>query len=104
VSWSISHLTNGKISRLANPQIPQMADASGGISLYAGCRFNHKGAKMELTLKRYGISVKVLRQQVEEKTDRMVKQVYRRHSSEQRLDNQKEYLEASGSRYVSPMR
>jgi hypothetical protein len=81
-----------------------MADASGGLSLYAGCRFSDKGAEMELTLKRYGISVKVLRQQIEEKTDRIVKQVYRHRSSEQRLDHQKEYLEASGSRYVSPIR
>jgi hypothetical protein len=81
-----------------------MADASGGLSLYAGCRFNDKGAKMELTLKRYGISVKVLRQQGEERAGRIVKQLYRRHSSEQCLDHQKEHLEASGSRYVSPIR
>lgn len=59
---------------------------------------------MELTLKRYGISVKVLRQQVEEKTDRIVKQVYWHRSSEPHLDHQKQYLEASGSRYVSPIR
>ncbi|NIN66880.1 MAG: hypothetical protein GTO63_19740 [Anaerolineae bacterium] len=59
---------------------------------------------MELTLKRYGISVKVLRQQGEERAGRIVKQLYRRHSSEQCLDHQKEYLEASGSRYVSPIR
>ncbi|NIN69904.1 MAG: hypothetical protein GTO63_35525 [Anaerolineae bacterium] len=58
---------------------------------------------MELTLKRYGISVKVLREQGEERVGRIVK-VYWRHSSEQRLDHQKEYLEASGSRYVSPIR
>jgi hypothetical protein len=81
-----------------------MADVSGGFLWYSGSSWNHREAKMELTLKRYGISVKVLRQQVEEKTDRMVKQVYRRHSSEQCVDHQKEHLEASGSRYVSPIR
>ena len=72
--------------------------------MYAGCRFNHKGAKMELTLKRYGISVKVQREQVEEKTDRMVKQVYRHRPSDLHRDHQKAHLEASGSRYVSPIR
>jgi hypothetical protein len=60
--------------------------------------------EMELTLRGYGIRVKVLREQVEEKTSRIVKQVYRRRSSEPRLDHQKEHLEASGSRYVGPIR
>ena len=59
---------------------------------------------MELTLRGYGIRVKVLRDQVEEKTGRIVKQVYRRRSSEPHLDHQREYLEASGSRYVGPIR
>ncbi len=72
--------------------------------MYAGCSFNHEGAKMELTLKRYGISVKILRDQVEEKRARIVKHVYRHRSSELPRDHQQEYLEASGSRYVSPIR
>ncbi len=59
---------------------------------------------MELTLRGYGIRVRVLRDQVEEKTSHIVKQVYRRRSSEQHLDHQNEYLQASGSRYVSPIR
>ncbi len=58
---------------------------------------------MELTLKRYGISVKVLRDQVEEKTDRIVKRVYPHRSLELHRDHRKEYLETSGSRYVSPV-
>jgi len=40
---------------------------------------------MELTWKGYGIRVKALRGQVEENIGRIVKQVYRRHSS--RLDH-----------------
>jgi hypothetical protein len=59
---------------------------------------------MELTLRGYGIRVKVLREQVGEKRGRIVKQVYRRCSSEPHADHQKEYLQASGSRYVSPLR
>lgn len=59
---------------------------------------------MELTLRGHGIRVEVLREQVEEKTSHIVKQVYRRRSSELYLDHQKEYLQASGSRYVSPIR
>lgn len=81
-----------------------MADVSEGFSLYTGSSLNHKEATMELTLKRYGISVKVLRQQVEEQTERIVKQVYRHRSSEPLRDQQKEHLQASGSRYVSPIR
>ena len=59
---------------------------------------------MELTWKWYGVRVKALRQQVEENAGGMVKQVYRRRSSEPHLDHQHEYLQASGSRYVSPIR
>jgi len=59
---------------------------------------------MELTLRGYGIRVKVLGEQVEEGTRRVVKQVYRHRSSEQHRDHQKDYLRASGSRYVSPIR
>jgi len=59
---------------------------------------------MELTLRGYGIRVITLREQVEENTGRMVKQIYRRRSSEPHLDHQHEYLQASGSRYVSPIR
>jgi len=59
---------------------------------------------MELTWKGYGIRAKALREQVEENTGRIVKQVYRRRSSEPHLDHQREYIEAAGSRYVSPIR
>jgi hypothetical protein len=59
---------------------------------------------MELTWKGYGIRVKAAREQVEERAGRKVKQVYRRRSSEPHLDHQKEYLQASGSRFVSPIR
>lgn len=59
---------------------------------------------MELTWKGYGIRVKALREQVEENTGRTVKQVHRRRSSEPHLDRQHECLQASGSRYVAPIR
>ncbi|MGB3906176.1 MAG: hypothetical protein WBB22_14790 [Anaerolineae bacterium] len=59
---------------------------------------------MELTLRGYGIRVITLREQVEERAGPIVKQVYRRRSSEPHLDHQQEYLKASGSRYVSPIR
>ena len=59
---------------------------------------------MELTWNGYGIRVKALREQVEENTGRIVKQVYRRRSSQPHLDHQQEYLQTSGSRYVSPIR
>ena len=59
---------------------------------------------MELTWQGYGIRVKALREQVEENTGRVVKQVYRRRSSEPHLDHQQEYLKASGSRYLGPIR
>jgi hypothetical protein len=60
--------------------------------------------KMELTLRQYGITVKVLRERAEERTPDIVRRLYRRHYSEQHRDHQKELLEASGSRYVSPIR
>ncbi len=59
---------------------------------------------MELTWKGYGVRVKALREQVEENPGRIVKQVYRLRSSEPHLDHQHEYLQASGSCYVSPIR
>jgi hypothetical protein len=59
---------------------------------------------MELTLRQYGITVKVLRERAEEKTPDIVRRLYRRHYSEQHLDHQQECLQASGSRYVSPIR
>jgi len=59
---------------------------------------------MELTLRQYGIKVKVLRERAEEKTPEIVKRIYRRRYSEQHRDHQKELLEASGTRYVSPIR
>jgi len=59
---------------------------------------------MELTWKGYGISVEALREQVEETAGRVAKQVYRRRSPEQRRDHHKEYIQVSGSRYVSPIR
>ena len=59
---------------------------------------------MELTWKGYGIRVKALREQLEERAGPIVKQVYRRRSSEQHRDHQTEYLQASGSRYVLPIR
>jgi len=59
---------------------------------------------MELTLRGHGIALRNLREQVEDKTGRLVKQVYQRHSSERHLQPQKQLLEASGSRYVSPIR
>lgn len=34
----LGHLTKGKISHLANPEIPHMADASGGFLLYTGVK------------------------------------------------------------------
>jgi len=59
---------------------------------------------MELAWNGYGFRVKALREQVEENTGRIVKHVYRLRSSEPHLDHQHEYLQASGSRYVSPIR
>ena len=59
---------------------------------------------MELTLRQYGITVKVLRERADEKTPDIVRRLYRRHYSGQHLDHQKELLEASGTRYVSPLR
>jgi ribosome-associated translation inhibitor RaiA len=59
---------------------------------------------MELTLRGHSIALSHLREQVEDKTARLVKQVYQRPSSERHLQPQKQLLEASGSRYVSPIR
>ena len=59
---------------------------------------------MELTLRQHGITVKVLRARAEERMPDFIRRVYRRHYSGQHRDPQQEYLKASGSRYVSPMR
>ena len=59
---------------------------------------------MELTLRQYGITVKVLRERAEERTPDIVKRLYRRRYSGQHRDHQQDLLEASGSRYVSPLR
>jgi len=103
-SLDTGHPTKTKTSHLANTQIPLLGDVSGGNSLYTGSSLKHKEVKMELTLRRYGITVKVLREQAEERRTRIVKRVYRLHYSEPHRDHLKEYLQASGSRYVSPIR
>jgi hypothetical protein len=59
---------------------------------------------MELTLRLHGIKVKVLREEAEEGRSHIVKRVHRLYHSEQHRDHQKELLEASGTRYVSPIR
>ena len=59
---------------------------------------------MELTLRGHGIALGHLREQVEDKRGRLVNVVYRWHSSERHLEPQKQLLQASGSRYVSPIR
>ncbi|MCJ7621767.1 MAG: hypothetical protein MUP64_16305 [Anaerolineae bacterium] len=59
---------------------------------------------MELTLRGHGIALRNLREQVEDRKSRIAKQVDRRHSSERQPDPQKQLLEASGSRYVAPIR
>jgi hypothetical protein len=59
---------------------------------------------MELTLGRYGITVKGLRERAEESTTRIVKRVHRRYHSEQHGDHHRELLRASGTRNVSPIR
>jgi len=59
---------------------------------------------MELTLRGHGIALRNLREQVEDKTGRLVKLVYRWRSSERHLERQKELLEASATRYVPPIR
>ena len=58
---------------------------------------------MELTLRQHGITLKVLRERAEERTPDS-RRLYQRHYSGQHRDPQQEYLKASGSRYVSPMR
>jgi hypothetical protein len=40
MSESIGHLTKNKTTHLAHTEIPHMADASRGFSLYAGARLN----------------------------------------------------------------
>jgi hypothetical protein len=59
---------------------------------------------MELTLRRFGITDKVLRERVKGSTPTILRRVYRCHQPEHRRDHQKECLQASGSRYVSPTR
>jgi hypothetical protein len=59
---------------------------------------------MELTLRQYGITLKVLQERTEERTPDSIRRLYRRHYSGQHRDPQQEYLKASGSRYVSPVR
>jgi len=59
---------------------------------------------MELTLRLHGTKVEVLRERAEEKTPDIVRRLYRRHYSEQHLDHHQELLQASGTRYVSPIR
>jgi hypothetical protein len=98
------HPTKTKTGHLANTQIPRLGDVSGGISLYTGSSLKHREVKMELTLRRYGITVKVLRERSEEKTPHIVRRLYRRNYSEQHRDLPKELLEASSPRYLSPIR
>ena len=58
---------------------------------------------MELTLKGYGISLKV--RKVEDAQGRAVRlTVLRPPSSEQRAEVEKQHALASGNRYVSPIR
>jgi hypothetical protein len=59
---------------------------------------------MELTLRQHGITVKVLRERAAERTPDIVKRIYRRHYLGQHRDPQEECLQASGSRFVSPIR
>ncbi len=61
---------------------------------------------MELRLRwrRHGISIRVLREQVKGAADRAAKQVSRSPSPEQRREVEREYLLASGNRYVGPIR
>jgi hypothetical protein len=72
--------------------------------LYTGSSWEHKEVEMELTLKGHGIALRNLGERVEDKTGRLVKVVYRWHSSERHLEPQKQLLEASGTRFVSPVR
>ena len=94
---------SAEIGHLANLRIPPLADVSDGFSLYSESSWKHKEVKMELTLRQYGITVKVLRARAEESTPHIVKRLYRRNNSEQHPDHQKECLQACGSRYVSPL-
>ena len=103
-SLDTGHPTKTKTGHLANTQIPRLGDVWGGLSLYTGSSLKHKEIEMELTLRQYGITVKVLRERAEEGTTRIVRRLYRRHYSGQRRDHQKELLEASATRYLSPIR
>lgn len=105
------HLTNKKISHLANPEIPRMADVSGGFLLYTeytqmDALERVKEAEMELTFKwrGYGISVKMLREQVRAAADRAKERVSGAPALEQRREVEREYLLASGNRYTAPTR
>jgi hypothetical protein len=59
---------------------------------------------MELTLRQHRITLRMLRERAEEKTPDIGKRIYRGLYSGQRRDPQQEYLKASGSRYISPIR
>lgn len=77
---------------MANPQIPLLADAPGRFSLYTDPRLEHREVEMELTLKGRAIVLRGLQEQVEDKTARLVKQVYQRHSSKRHLEPQRQLL------------
>jgi hypothetical protein len=59
---------------------------------------------MELTLKRYGIAFESIRERADESTTCVLRRLYRHHISERHPDHRKELLQASGSRYASPIR
>jgi len=59
---------------------------------------------MELTQERYGISISVPRRPDEGTPRFQMKRAFRPPSPEQRREVDKEYLLASGSRYVAPFR
>jgi hypothetical protein len=60
---------------------------------------------MELTLRGYGISLKVRRKEEEDAPGRAVRlAVFRPASREQRAEVERLHIVASGNRYVSPIR
>jgi hypothetical protein len=59
---------------------------------------------MELAWKGHGISVRILRKQVEGTTAPAAKRVHRPPSPEQRREIEKQYLLTSGTRYITPTR
>ncbi|MDH4207442.1 MAG: hypothetical protein OEV76_01055 [Anaerolineae bacterium] len=59
---------------------------------------------MELTLRRFGITEKVLRERAEESTPDIIRRLQWRRKSGQHHEHLTEYLQASGSRFVSPIR